>query len=90
MIPGVGKALKDVDIPDDAFKTTEAIILSMTPYEKEHPECLNGSRRRRIAAGSGTSLPEVNKLLKQFEGSRKMMKMAATGALQQQLKNFRR
>ena len=90
MIPGVGKAIKDVDIPDDAFKTTEAIILSMTPYEKEHPECLNGSRRRRIAAGSGTSLPEVNKLLKQFEGSRKMMKMAATGALQQQLKNFRR
>ena len=90
MIPGVGKALKDVDIPDDAFKTTEAIILSMTPYEKEHPECLNGSRRRRIAAGSGTSLPEVNKLLKQFEGSRKMMKMAATGALQQQLKSFRR
>ncbi len=90
MIPGVGKAIKDVDIPDDAFKTTEAIILSMTPYEKEHPECLNGSRRRRIAAGSGTSLPEVNKLLKQFESSRKMMKMAATGALQQQLKNFRR
>ena len=90
MIPGVGKALKDVDIPDDAFKMTEAIILSMTPYEKEHPECLNGSRRRRIAAGSGTTLADVNKLIKQFEGSRKMMKMAATGALQQQLKNFRR
>lgn len=90
MLPGVGKMIKDVDVPDDAFKTTEAIILSMTPYEKEHPECLNGSRRRRIAAGSGTSLPEVNKLIKQFEGTRKMMKMAATGALQQQLKNFRR
>ena len=90
MLPGVGKALKDVDIPDDAFKMTEAIIQSMTPYEKEHPECLNGSRRRRIAAGSGTTLADVNKLIKQFEGSRKMMKMAATGALQQQLKNFRR
>ena len=90
MLPGVGKMIKDVDVPDDAFKITEAIILSMTPYEKEHPECLNGSRRRRIAAGSGTSLPEVNKLIKQFEGTKKMMKMAATGALQQQLKNFRR
>ena len=90
MLPGVGKALKDVDIPDDAFKMTEAIIQSMTPYEKDHPECLNGSRRRRIAAGSGTTLADVNKLIKQFEGSRKMMKMAATGALQQQLKNFRR
>ena len=90
MLPGVGKAIKDVDIPDDAFKTTEAIIQSMTPYEKDHPECLNGSRRRRIAAGSGTTLADVNKLIKQFEGSRKMMKMAATGALQQQLKNFRR
>ena len=90
MLPGVGKALKDVDIPDDAFKMTEAIIQSMTPYEKDHPECLNGSRRRRIATGSGTTLADVNKLIKQFEGSRKMMKMAATGALQQQLKNFRR
>ena len=90
MLPGVGKALKDVDIPDDAFKMTEAIIQSMTPFEKDHPECLNGSRRRRIAAGSGTTLADVNKLIKQFEGSRKMMKMAATGALQQQLKNFRR
>ena len=90
MLPGVGKAIKDVDIPDDAFKMTEAIIQSMTPYEKEHPECINGSRRRRIAAGSGTTLADVNKLIKQFEGSRKMMKMAATGALQQQLKNFRR
>ena len=90
MLPGVGKMIKDVDVPDDAFKTTEAIIHSMTPYEKEHPECLNGSRRRRIAAGSGTTLPDVNKLIKQFEGTKKMMKMAATGALQQQLKNFRR
>ena len=79
MIPGVGKALKDVDMDNDSFKGIEAIILSMTPYEREHPECLNGSRRKRIADGSGTSLPEVNKLLKQFEGTRKMMK-AVMGA----------
>ena len=89
MIPGVGKAIKDVDIPDDAFKSTEAIILSMTPYEREHPEVINGSRRKRIADGSGTSLPEVNKLLKQFEGTRKVMKGAITGSLMQQMKNFR-
>jgi signal recognition particle subunit SRP54 len=89
MIPGVGKAIKDVDIPDDAFKGTEAIILSMTPYEREHPEVINGSRRKRIADGSGTSLPEVNRLLKQFEGTRKMMKGAVTGTLMQQMKNFR-
>ena len=74
MIPGMGKMLKDVDMDNSAFKTTEAIILSMTPYEREHPEAINGSRRKRIADGSGTSLPEVNKLLKQFEGTRKMMK----------------
>ena len=73
-IPGMGKALKDVDMDNSAFKGIEAIILSMTPYEREHPECINGSRRKRIADGSGTSLPEVNKLLKQFEGTRKMMK----------------
>ena len=90
MIPGVGKALKDVDIPDDAFKSTEAIILSMTPYEREHPEAINGSRRKRIADGSGTSVPEVNKLLKQFEGTRKLMKGAVTGSLMQQMRNFRR
>jgi len=89
MIPGMGKALKDVDIPDDAFKSTEAIILSMTQYEREHPEAINGSRRKRIADGSGTSLPEVNKLLKQFEGTRKMMKGAVTGNLLQQMKGFR-
>jgi signal recognition particle subunit SRP54 len=74
MIPGMGKVLKDVDMDNSAFKGIEAIILSMTPYEREHPDCLNGSRRKRIADGSGTSLPEVNKLLKQFEGTRKMMK----------------
>jgi signal recognition particle subunit SRP54 len=90
MLPGMDKALRDVDIPDDAFKPTEAIIQSMTPYEKEHPECLNGSRRNRIAKGSGTSVAEVNKLLKQFEQTRKMMKMAVDGSLQQRLKAIRR
>ena len=90
MIPGVGKAIKDVDIPDDAFKSVEAIILSMTPYEREHPDVLNGSRRKRIADGSGTSLQEVNKLLKQFEGTRKVMKGAMTGNLMQQMRGMRR
>ena len=90
MIPGVGKALKDVDIDNDSFKQTEAIILSMTPYEKENPTLINGSRRKRIADGSGTSLPEVNRLLKQFEGTRKMMKTVATGGLAQRMKGFRR
>jgi signal recognition particle subunit SRP54 len=89
MLPGMDKAMKDVDIPDDAFKSTEAIILSMTPYEKTHPEAINGSRRRRIAAGSGTSLADVNKLLKQFEGTRRMMKSAMDGSLAARLKNFR-
>lgn len=77
MLPGMDKALKDVDIDNKtAFKATEAIILSMTPYEREHPERFNGSRKKRVADGSGTSIQEVNKLLKQFEGTRKMMKMA--------------
>ena len=90
MIPGMGKAMKDIDIDNDkAFKSTEAIYHSMTPFEREHPEAINGSRRRRIAAGSGTSVEDVNKLLKQFEGSRKMMKMAVDGSLAQRLKNFR-
>ena len=90
MIPGVGKALKDVDIDNDSFKGVEAIIMSMTPYEREHPEVINGSRRKRIADGSGTSIPEVNRLLKQFEGTRKMMKTAMTGNLMQRMKGFRR
>ncbi len=90
MIPGVGKAIKDVDIDNDAFKGVEAIILSMTPEEREHPEILNGSRRKRIADGSGTSLPEVNRLLKQFEGTRKVMKGAMTGSLMQQMRGMRR
>ena len=78
MIPGVGKALRDVDIDNDSFKQTEAIILSMTPYEKENPTMINGSRRKRIAAGSGTTLADVNRLLKQFEGTRKVMKNMTT------------
>ena len=90
MIPGVGKALKDVDIDNDSFKGVEAIIMSMTPYEREHPDVINGSRRKRIADGSGTSIAEVNRLLKQFEGTRKMMKTAMTGNLMQRMKGFRR
>ena len=90
MLPGVGSQIKDVDIDNDkVFKTTEAIYHSMTPYEREHPEAINGSRRRRIADGSGTTVADVNKLLKQFEGSRKMMKMAVDGSLRERLKNFR-
>ena len=77
MIPGVGKALKDVDIDDDAFKGIEAIILSMTPAERHRPEILNQSRKLRIAKGSGTSLQEVNRLVKQFEQTRKMMKLVS-------------
>lgn len=78
LIPGVGKMLKDIDIDDDAFKGIEAIIGSMTPYERENPEVIKGTRRQRIANGSGTSLQEVNRLLKQFEEMRKMMHMAST------------
>ncbi|MBO4822841.1 MAG: signal recognition particle protein [Prevotella sp.] len=73
MIPGVGKAIKDVDIDDDAFKSIEAIIQSMTPQERANPQILNSSRRMRIAKGSGTTIQEVNKLLKQFDQTRKMM-----------------
>ena len=75
MIPGVGKAIKDVDIDDNAFKGIEAIIKSMTPKERTNPEILNNSRRQRIAKGSGTNIQEVNKLIKQFDQTRKMMKM---------------
>ncbi|MBQ9396938.1 MAG: signal recognition particle protein [Bacteroidales bacterium] len=78
MIPGVGRALKDVDIDNSSFKQTEAIILSMTPYERENPAAINGSRRKRIALGSGTTLVDVNRLLKQFEGTRKVMKNMTT------------
>lgn len=79
MIPGVGKQIKDLDIDDDAFKGIEAIIRSMTPAERTNPEILNGSRRARIAQGSGTNVPEVNKLIKQFDETRKMMRMMTQG-----------
>lgn len=75
MIPGMGKAMKNVEIEDDAFKHIEAIIRSMTKHERENPTIINGSRRKRIATGSGTSVSEVNKLIKQFADTRKMMKM---------------
>ena len=90
MIPGMGKMLKNVDIPDDAFKSVEAIIDSMPPYQREHPEVLNARRRERIAKGSGTNMAEVNRLLKQFEETRKMMKMVAGGGLQQKMQQVKR
>ncbi len=79
MLPGMGKMLKNVDIPDDVFKQTEAIISSMTPAERSHPEIINARRRERIAKGSGTTMADVNRLMKQFEETRKMMKMVAGG-----------
>ena len=85
MIPGVGKAIKDMDIDDNAFKNIEAIILSMTPSERTHPECLNTSRRMRLAKGSGTNIQEVNKLIKQFDQTRKMMKMVTDKSKMQQM-----
>ena len=90
MIPGMGKMLKNVDIPDDAFKQTEAIIDSMTPAERENPEIINARRRERIAKGSGTTLNDVNRLLKQFEETRKMMKTVAGGGLQQRMQQMQR
>jgi signal recognition particle subunit SRP54 len=79
MIPGMGKMMKDIDISDDAFKHIEAIIQSMTPLEREKPELINGNRKKRIATGSGRSIEEVNKLMKQFEDMKKMMKMFNNG-----------
>lgn len=90
MIPGVGKALKDAELSDDMFKQTEAIIYSMTPAERENPEIINPSRKERIAKGSGTTLAEVNKLLKQFEQMRKMMKSVATMKPGMMMKGARR
>ena len=90
MIPGMGKMLRDVEIPDDAFKQTEAIIDSMTPAEREHPEIIDARRRERIAKGSGTTVADVNRLLKQFEQTRKMMKTVAGGGLQQKMKQMKR
>ena len=81
MVPGVGKAVKDLDIDDNAFKGIEAIIYSMTPQERSHPEILNSSRRQRIAKGSGTNIQEVNRLLKQFDQTRKMMKMVTSSKM---------
>ena len=89
MIPGMGKMLKDVDIPDDAFKQTEAIINSMTPAERSNPAIINVSRRERIARGSGTTLADVNRLMKQFDQTRQMMKLAAGGGLQQKMQMMR-
>jgi signal recognition particle subunit SRP54 len=79
MIPGMGKAMKNLDIDNDAFKHIEAIIHSMTPYERENPAIINGTRRKRIADGSGTDVQEVNRLLKQFDETRRMMKMVSQG-----------
>ncbi len=86
MIPGMGKALKNVDMDNDSFKGIEAIILSMTPAEREKPEIINGSRRKRIADGSGTSVQEVNRLLKQFETTRSMMKNVMGGGMQNMMR----
>lgn len=90
MIPGMGKMLKNVDIPDDAFKQTEAIIDSMTPAERENPEIINAKRRERIAKGSGTTVAEVNRLLKQFDDTRKVMRTVAGGGLQQRMQHMQR
>lgn len=88
MIPGAGKALKDVEISDDAFKSTEAIIRSMTPAERADPTLLNQNRRKRIAAGSGTNINEVNKLIKQFDEMRKMMKSFTGSNAQRMMRNM--
>lgn len=85
MLPGMGKALKDVDIKDDAFKHIEAIIYSMTPQERENPDMINGPRKNRIAKGSGTNIQEVNKLMKQFGDTKKMMKMMSNPANMRQM-----
>lgn len=91
MIPGVGKAIKDIDIDNDkAFKGIEAMIMSMTPEERDNPEIINGSRRKRIADGSGTSVQELNRLLKQFDSTRSLMRSAVTGNLAQRMRSFRR
>jgi signal recognition particle subunit SRP54 len=88
MIPGMGKMVKDIDIDDNSFKSIEAIIQSMTNDERERPDILNGSRRKRIADGSGTSIQEVNKLIKQFDDMRKMMKMFNNGQAQKMMRNM--
>jgi len=89
MIPGMGKALRDTDIDDDAFKSIEAIIYSMTPDERENPKLLNGSRRKRIARGSGTDIVEVNRLIKQFGETSKMMRAMTTGGGRNMMRNMK-
>jgi len=89
MIPGVGKAIKDVDIDDNAFKGIEAIIQSMTPKERMNPEVLNTSRRQRIAKGSGTNIQEVNRLIKQFDQTRKMMKMVTGNGMANMMRQMK-
>ena len=89
MIPGVGKAIRDVDIPEDAFKGVEAIIQSMTPKERSNPGILNTSRRQRIAKGSGTNIQEVNKLIKQFDQTRKMMQMMTGNKMAQMMSRMK-
>ena len=89
MIPGVGKAIRDVDIPEDAFKGVEAIIQSMTPKERTNPAILNTSRRQRIAKGSGTNIQEVNKLIKQFDQTRKMMQMMTGNKMAQMMSRMK-
>ena len=88
MIPGMGKMVKDIDIDENSFKSIEAIIHSMTTQERENPEVLNGGRRKRIASGSGTTIQDVNRLIKQFEDMRKMMKMFTNGQAQRMMKNM--
>ena len=90
MIPGVGKALKDVDIDDNAFKSVEAMIGSMTPYEREHPECINMSRKMRIAKGSGVTIDEINRMTKQFEQMRKMMRQMTNPKMAQAMAQMQR
>lgn len=90
MIPGVGKAIKNLDIDDNAFKEIEAIIQSMTPKERTNPEILNGSRRQRIAKGSGTTIQEVNRLIKQFDETRRMMRMVTNGKMNRMMPKLKR
>lgn len=89
MIPGVGKAIRDLDFDDDAFKSIEAIIHSMTPAERENPLVINGSRRKRISTGSGTTIQDVNRLIKQFDETRKLMKMMTGGGAQKMARALR-
>lgn len=90
MIPGVGKAIKDVDIDDDSFKSIEAIILSMTSEERHNPTILNGIRKKRIAMGSGTNVADINKLITQFNETRKMMRMVSGGGMKNMMRNARK